>query len=63
MDSEQSAGILPLLAFAFWVGATVWEVNLPEPVYCYTVTGFEYQGRGLDGRPEWDYPERRICGE
>lgn len=62
--SEQSASILPLLALAFWLGATVWEgVEFEKPVYCHTVTGYEYVGRSVDGRPQFKYPEREMCYE
>lgn len=62
---SSEAGFLPLLALAFWVGATVWEQAefMPDPTYCHTVTGFEYRGRDESGRPEFDYPERRVCYE
>ena len=61
--SEQSPGILTLLALAFLAGATV-KLELPESEPdCVTVQGYEYQGRDDEGRPRWSYPEREKCYE
>lgn len=63
--SEQSAGILPLLALAFWVGATVWEqvsVITIEPA-CVKTTGVDNARLGDDNRIKFDYPEKERCYE
>lgn len=62
--SEQSSSFLLLVALAFWVGVVTAEhFEIPKPVTCYGVTGYEYQGRDSDGRPTWEYPTRTICNE
>lgn len=62
-SSEQSSGILALLALAFLVGATV-KLELPESEPdCVTVQGYEYEGRDSEGRPSWNYTEMERCYE
>lgn len=54
MDSEQSAGIMLLLALAIFIGSQI-EV---EPIYTsqrLCQRWYEYQGRGEDGRAKWNY--------
>lgn len=58
--SEQSAGVVILLALAFFVGSEV-ELKLPIQENCYTVQRFEYKGRGEDGRAKWNYPTKEVC--
>lgn len=62
MCSEQSAGILPLLALAAFVGANL-ELRVYIEPDCWTVMEYEYLGRDAEGRPEWEYIERRVCDE
>lgn len=65
--SEQSAGIVVLLALAFFVSATcgryLIEAVQPQSEHCVTVMGYTYQGRDENGRPQFDYPKRTVCYE
>jgi len=58
--AEQSAGIVLLLALAFFSGANV-EIQFPDIEDCHTVMWGEYQGRSAEGRPEYEYLAREVC--
>lgn len=61
MESEQSGGIVLLLALATFIGSQI-EVKpiVSEQEVCQR--WFDYQGRGEDGRPSWNYEKECWYG-
>lgn len=61
-NSEQSAGIFPLLALALLVGAVAWEQAQFYEWPAYSGPSCEQKGkplkRGEDGRARFDYYRR-----